>query len=260
MVIVTAPAFSRTFAAFRVSTVSAQTSPTSIATRPPFRPPSWALRLVQWSLMGLLIDLAGQRFGRLLALSHSIEARRTFWLCRCDCGVTVRVGRQNLRSGATTSCGCWAAESTAARSTTHGLRRVPEYAVWAMMRQRCNNPNFPAYKHYGGRGITICERWHQFTDFYADMGSRPSPEHELDRINNDGPYSPENCRWTTSTVNRNNTRRNRWLEYDGERLTIAEWSRRTGISYGALTKRLRRGWSTERVLTIPTVRRRGFPR
>lgn len=195
------------------------------------------------------LDLTGQRFGRLVAISHYIEAKRTFWNCQCDCGTTTAVDRQSLRSGATTSCGCRRGAATAARNMTHGLRHVPEYSVWAMMRQRCNNPRFPAYKAYGGRGIVICERWSAFENFYADMGSRPSPKHELDRIDNDGPYSPDNCRWTTQQANANNKRSNRIIEHNGDALTLAEWSRRTGMKYDTLLARLDRGWPVERALS-----------
>ena len=120
-----------------------------------------------------------------------------------------------------------------------------------MMRQRCNNPHFPAYPHYGGRGIVICERWSRFENFLADMGNRPTPEHELDRIDNDGPYSPSNCRWTTCTVNQNNRRSNRILEWDGKRLTVAEWSRELGVKAATLYQRLHQGWSVERCLVTP---------
>jgi hypothetical protein len=196
------------------------------------------------------MDLTGHRYGRLLVIGpKSIVNKHAMWMCRCDCGTEKPVALSALRQGLTVSCGCHRDEVTVARSTTHGLTKVPEYRVWTLMRQRCENPKFPAYRDYGGRGISVCERWQEFENFYADMGSRPTPDHEIDRIDNDGPYAPVNCRWTTRTEQCNNKRNNRRLTHDGRTMTAAEWSRELGISQNLIANRLHKGWSVERALT-----------
>jgi hypothetical protein len=125
------------------------------------------------------------------------------------------------------------------------------------MRRRCQDPNDKTFAFYGGRGITVCERWQDFTAFYEDMAPRPSPQHQLDRIDNNGNYEPGNCRWVTPIENGNNKRNNTLYEWRGESLTLPEWARRTGINYGALQSRVDRlGWSIERALTTP-IRPRG---
>lgn len=124
------------------------------------------------------------------------------------------------------------------------------------MRQRCMNPNAQAWPRYGGRGIKVCERWDAFEAFLADMGERPSPNHSLDRIDNDGDYCPENCRWTDRKTQQNNTRGNRYIELDGERLTLSQWEERMGLTRDVIRQRLLLGWSEERAVRTP-VRRYG---
>lgn len=138
------------------------------------------------------------------------------------------------------------------QTLSHGLSYTPEYRAWQTMRLRCTNPKNAAWPAYGGRGITVCERWlNDPAAFVADMGPKPSPKHELDRIDNDGPYSPENCRWVLRKVNDRNRRNNRTLTYGGETLTVAEWAERTGIEKTALLYRINAGWDAERALTTP---------
>lgn len=125
------------------------------------------------------------------------------------------------------------------------------------MRQRCNNPEVRAYPRYGGRGIAVCARWLSFANFLADMGPRPTPAHTVERIDNNGPYAPENCRWADRTEQANNTRKNRHLTLNGATRTLAEWSRATGIGTHTIGARIDRlGWSVEMALTTPTRRRR----
>ena len=136
----------------------------------------------------------------------------------------------------------------------HGQSRTPLYRIWGLVKNRCHNPNATEYERYGGRGIKMCDRWYNsFAAFAEDMGTRPSPDHSLDRIDNDGPYSPENCRWATASQqarNRSNTLR---IDHDGESLTLAEWSERTGIKRSTLSMRYYSyQWSVEQMLTTPT--------
>jgi hypothetical protein len=129
---------------------------------------------------------------------------------------------------------------------------APEWFVWQQMKQRCYNPKNSNWPNWGGRGITVCERWfHSFENFYADMGSRPSPKFTVERIDNDGPYSPENCRWATRTEQARNGRKNVYLDFRGERLTLTEWAERIGMKVGTLWQRLNQGWSIEKALTKP---------
>jgi hypothetical protein len=165
----------------------------------------------------------GTRFARLVVLEHSgFRGPRRVYRCVCDCGEVVEVAGRHLKSGNTKSCGCWHREHmravglTGVANRTHGMRGHPLYATWAGLRQRCNNPTNPNYAGWGGRGIKVCARWDGpdgFPNFVADMGEKPGPEYSLDRSNNDGPYSPSNCRWATPKEQRANRTR-RYAERD----------------------------------------------
>lgn len=133
----------------------------------------------------------------------------------------------------------------------HGLWGTSEYWTWNTMRQRCINPNNPKYPIYGGRGISVCERWQKFENFIADMGNRPSADHSLDRIDNDGNYEPSNCRWATRVEQQNNQSNTTRLEFQGETLTIHQWATRLGIKAKTIDGRLRSGWSVEDALSHP---------
>jgi hypothetical protein len=165
--------------------------------------------------MTAVIDLSGQRFGRLAVLGRAQRAKpEAYWHCRCDCGVEVVVNGCRLRNGNTRSCGCLRRETAAINgdhNVSHGyarmgIRRHPLYSVWSGMRTRCRNPNNKNWKDYGGRGITVCERWDKFENFLADMGERPGPSYSIDRIDVEGNYEPGNCRWATPTEQVRNRR------------------------------------------------------
>jgi hypothetical protein len=128
---------------------------------------------------------------------------------------------------------------------------TPEHAAWTAMKQRCSNPKHQAWTHYGGRGITFCERWASYDAFLADMGLRPSAEHSLDRIDVNGPYSPDNCRWATRIQQARNSRKVHILEHNGIALTLSAWAERVGISSDTIRNRLRSGWTVEASLTRP---------
>jgi hypothetical protein len=135
----------------------------------------------------------------------------------------------------------------------HGLSYTPEYRCWQTMRLRCYEPTNAAYKDYGARGITVCDRWLESpANFLADMGQKPSPAHELDRRDNDQGYSAENCRWVTRSLNDRNRRSNRMIEYLGETQALAHWCERFGIACDTAKKRLDAGWTPEETFTIPT--------
>ena len=139
------------------------------------------------------------------------------------------------------------------RSATHGHGRrgaqTQEFRTWISMRRRCNDPDYRAYPNYGGRGITVCERWQSFQAFLDDMGPSPSPKHTLDRLNGDESYSPSNCRWATRIEQNNNRRNNLLLTVNGRTQTVAEWSREIGIGQATLKWRIRQKWPAERVIS-----------
>jgi hypothetical protein len=157
------------------------------------------------------VDIAGQRFGRLLVLSYAeTRQKKAYWLCRCDCGAERVVCGGNLRKGTSQSCGCLHNEGMVERFRKHGEGGhpwTPEYRTWRALRNRCRSPKGQTDSRYGGRGIKVCERWEDYEAFLADMGRRPSPKHSIDRWpNNDGDYEPGNCRWATTTEQRLNQR------------------------------------------------------
>jgi hypothetical protein len=185
------------------------------------------------------------RFHRwtVLGFSHK-DGKRSFYTCRCQCGVERPVRRDQLTRGVSKSCGCWkievAREQIIRLFTTHGMsNKTRTYSVWKDMRKRCLNKATNGYKNYGGRGIKVCDRWNDYTKFLSDMGEAP-PGKSIDRIDNDGEYSPKNCRWADKQTQANNTRSNIFIRFNGKTLTLKQWSRELGMPYGMLWQRIYR--------------------
>jgi hypothetical protein len=204
--------------------------------------------------MPRLRNLTAQTFGRLTVIERGQnDARgRACWWCQCACGNRRLVPSWSIISGNTKSCGCLHKELARQRRLIHGMRKSPEYYIWYAMRQRCRDPHVQSYVNYGGRGITVCERWlHSFENFYADMGPRPSPTHTIERKNNDGPYSPDNTIWLPKALQHRNKRNNRLITLHGQTACLTEWLHRTRISLTTFYRRVRNGWSEQEALTIP---------
>ena len=187
--------------------------------------------------MGTFIDLAGQRFGSLTALcrvSQKSNTRSTYWACDCDCGSRIEVESFRLRSGRTASCGCKKGQRVAAKITRHGGysgdKASPTVKSWRAMISRCCNPANRGYIRYGGRGISVCERWFEFSNFLADMGERPEGK-TLERIDGSKGYCPDNCRWATPQEQQQNIKNNRHVSAAGEILTIRNASIKFGLEY-----------------------------
>lgn len=206
-------------------------------------------------------DLTGCRFGRLLviAYSHSIPRRprgaHRYWTCQCDCGRVATVLHDSLIGNNTRSCGCLRSQTTAARHYAHGQaigRGTALYRAWRSMKVRCYRKTALGYATHGARGITVCDRWlHSFTAFAEDMGPHPGYGYSLDRKDNNGNYSPENCRWATRTEQNRNTRRNHRLFFRGEWKCLSEWAHLLHLRPGTILLRLRLGWTVERALATP---------
>lgn len=176
----------------------------------------------------LRADLTGKRFGRLLVVKPlGTRWGKVYWLCRCDCGGWNTVSTGGLRWGQTESCGCLYDDTRGLTTRTHGLSNTPEHRIWKGMHTRCYNPRRKLYHRYGGRGISICQRWRKdFEAFLADMGPKPSPKHTIERIDNDGNYEPGNCRWATNEEQGQNTSRSHRITFRGETLSANAWTRR----------------------------------
>lgn len=196
------------------------------------------------------VDLTGHRFGSLLVTKISDKRlgrkKERAWECVCDCGNKRVVSTRNLRKGRSTSCGCTYVNS----QKTHGMTKTPEYAVWCSMRRRCTDPTNSRWYTHGGRGIKVCESWmSSFENFIADMGRRPAPSLSIERIDNDGDYTPENCIWATDREQAENRRTTIRIKIDGRIQSLKAWCRELGLPYLKTYKRyVMRGWSLERAL------------
>lgn len=211
--------------------------------------------------------LMGSRFGRLLVVAQAPGRRRAsgravvYWACQCECGAALEVNSNALLTGNTTSCGCFQKEVAAAASHCRkGAKPLKQrsgrrdkwgalrsanyltYVSWTQMRQRCFDEGCPNYANYGGRGITVCDRWVSFETFLADMGPRQSKTVSLDRIDNSRGYEPWNCRWATPIEQGRNRRGLRWFRLNGQPALLGDVCKAVGLKYSTADMRLRRGW------------------
>lgn len=197
-------------------------------------------------------DLTGQQYGLLTVIARdgSTAAGAAKWRVRCRCGTEKVVRSGSLCGGTTKACGGKCLPPRIKHGATANGQVTAEYTAWKAMIMRCECKTWPRHADYGGRGITICQRWREdFANFLADMGPKPSPDLSLDRINNDGNYEPDNCRWATREEQQRNTRRDLCpITFDGITLPLAAWAERAGISRNVLRHRIEAGWTPERAL------------
>jgi hypothetical protein len=193
-------------------------------------------------------DITGEVYGRVEAMRYagvqlSPKGKRTsMWVCRCLCGKEFTASGNNLKRGNTKTCGC--------SRGSHKMSDSPEWEAWSAITQRCTNPKNPGFRNYGGRGISVCKRWRQFENFFVDMGVRPEG-YSIDRTNNEGNYEPSNCKWVLNRLQHRNKRSNRMITLKGETRCISEWSEIIGVSPNGLSKRIKKGWSEDQIMSPP---------
>ena len=209
-------------------------------------------------------DFIGKKFGRwtiVEALPREMGAKkmkRMKYKCVCDCGNTSEVSKTCLVTGRSKSCGCYAKQRASETMTTHGLSRTPMYALWASIKRRVVNPNVKGFDRYGARGITMCNEWlnnfQAFYDYVNDtLGPKPSPQHSIDRIENEGNYEPGNIQWATNEAQSSNRRSNIVVVFQGISDTLTRHCRRLGLNAKVVNLRVsRRGWTPEQALSTPT--------
>jgi len=204
-------------------------------------------------------NLTGKTFNRLTVTGEDTKKKggKRYWFCQCSCGNTTSVATNDLTSGHTKSCGCMQKELARKANTTHGMRDHPLHGRWLAMRNRCNNPNNDFYANYGGKGVKVDPRWDHFPNFLEDMGMPPEG-YTLDRKDNDGDYTPENCRWVDTKTQARNKSNTTWVEYQGKKVKLVELSDQFKVPFKILHQRLYvQGWSLERSLKPWIMTRRG---
>lgn len=213
-----------------------------------------------------ILDLVGLRVNHLSVIEKT-DGRYNggvLWRCSCVCGrENVLVKANILKAGRIKSCGCKTNELISKARTTHGCSKNPEtiktYQAWRHMRERCEKPKHKSFPDYGGRGISVCERWQDFSNFYSDMGDLPFGM-TIERIDNNKGYSPENCRWATQKEQANNRRNNRLISLDGITKTLSQWSEFVEISYDTLSLRMARGWTISEAFFTPVKKQKNSRR
>jgi hypothetical protein len=195
-------------------------------------------------MSGKVLDITGNKYNMLTVIKYDGNG---IWTLKCDCGNIVHMRTRNFKYGQNRGCGCMAH----ANSGTHKLSNTRIYSIWEAMKARCQNKHNKYYRHYGGRGIVLCDEWQKFEPFYEwSMNNGYMDNLTIDRIDSNGNYEPNNCRWSTRKVQANNTRRNIYIEYNGKTKTQAEWADLLGISYDTMRWRFRH-WTIEKALTEP---------
>ena len=205
--------------------------------------------------MGKVEDLTGKKFNRLTVIKRVENSKNgaTRWLCKCDCGNETIVRRDHLLNNEIYSCGCYQREFVSKNRLKHGCsHRTRLYSIWATMIQRCSDIKCNAYKDYGLRGISVCNKWKNFVNFQEwALNNGYHNDLSIDRIDNNGNYEPNNCRWCDRITQANNKRNNHYIIYNGETKTIAQWALLVGLKHSTLQVRLKRGWSIEKALLEP---------
>lgn len=193
------------------------------------------------------VNITGNRYERMLVINYAGDRK---WLCRCDCGAEKLAASSDLKRGFIKSCGCLSKENTSRIFSTHKKSKTPEYQIWFGMKKRCVNPKSKSYKDYGGRGITVCDKWLKFEGFYEDMGERPSQKHSIERIDVNGNYELNNCKWATAIEQGNNRRKTIYVIFNGQRMTLANACRERNISYHTVYDRFVNGCSLEYAISV----------
>ena len=202
--------------------------------------------------------LVGQKFGKITVRKFAYRNKSDkYWWGECECGTVRRYSTNSLVTGKVKSCGRGVCNNAYKHGYTLKSKKYPaEYNLWHGMKKRCCNPTNKDYPRYGGRGIRVCDRWlRSFAKFKSDMGDRPSPLHSIDRKDNDGDYTPENCHWATRSEQARNERRNVWIEHNGRRMVQADWASELGCTSACISHRKELGWSDEKIVTTPIERR-----
>jgi len=199
-----------------------------------------------------VINLIGQKFGRLTVLERIKNTKPIRWKCLCACGNVTMLRGDTLKDGNAKSCGCLKKEVASKQMTIHGMEGSSEYRTWTSMRYRCNNPSSDKFKDYGGRGIKVYNQWNKsFMEFYNYIGPKPHETDSIDRINNNGNYEPGNVRWANKKTQANNSRSNHFVTVGKTTKTIAQWAEKMQISYHIISHRLHRNWDPQKAIFQP---------
>jgi hypothetical protein len=201
------------------------------------------------------VDLTGQKFNRLLVIKRAKKVDsggRAFWECVCDCGNFVIAEGYGLKSGGVKQCHFCKIKQISIKNTTHGCSPTRLYNIWTNMKTRCSNPNYEMFNSYGGKGISLCSEWESFENFKLwSLSHGYNEKLTIDRIDNSNGYNPDNCKWSTMKQQQNNRTNNHLVKFNGEILTLKQWSEKLNISYPTLLGRFYRGWSATKALTTP---------
>lgn len=224
---------------------------------PPYRSGHVNKQTINMMKKSKLITYIGQTFNQWTVIAVNQTIRTGFGsdmrhtaasLCKCACGTIKKVSNACLFRGGSKACRQCANISMGTKKWKHGLGKTRAYRCWASMKSRCSNPKDPAFRNYGARGISVCDRWMSFENFYQDMGDPPK-HRSIERINNNGNYSPDNCRWASVVAQNRNTRRNRILTYQGVTACVTELCERFHVNVDRVGCRIRRGWPVDKAFS-----------